>query len=741
MPPNRTTPSFTTSIEQGIPLSSHGPKHVPSLRRGGACLGCRIRKLKCDGLRPVCSPCARSAKSHGENPDSVECNYDKAARTHAQKSTLATNDMVAKRIADLEAENARLIQQLELERTLLQQPTFPLSSIPTTVPTPTPNSIPPNSSWSDPPRFPSMSHPLTDPLLSHPPPLLPTDPLLELFYPGWPPTLPQPHLVTKLIDVFFTKPHPTSGMMNPGVFRAALRLPPTNYWFPHEALVHAMLSQVGRMVSEDFFLQGGKYWGRTSETREETVVQYHMRKAAEGVHLASTVRPEKLFHVFQAVVLLTYQSYVDASFLNAWGYSGLAMRLATPLGLNHIRDAEFCLGGVDVPETFLMEGGGEEALLRERANMFWFAVACDKLACASTGWAPGLDDGDITSLLPSPRWSGIPESSELLKSPLCPANPQFLTSHPTQFVQPLQLYFKAVVLLGRIVKFLQRCPPPIGQGHREDPPGLQNARNYELIKTLHAETEAFRLSIPSSYILSSDCTSDSAASHLIMVDSLAHTCTIVLSEPFCSIVSHDFSLTTCIQSARSVLNGIHRLLNSSFEIPALAPAITYCWAVCGRTLVRELATKTDNFSKNKIRSEVETVIRAMRAYKSGLGDSTAEALELLLSNPSLCSPIHDIRKAATGVGFSEGEDILHKNSRDKKTRKNANLQEIPTPSNSNSNSGGSPANSNGQSVSPPPGLAPAGDGEQFFSAGVWMEDGEFQNLLFGNQEVGFDLGS
>ncbi|QRW00904.1 Fungal Zn(2)-Cys(6) binuclear cluster domain [Ceratobasidium sp. AG-Ba] len=48
---------------------SYPPAAAPPLHRGAACLECRRRKLKCDGVRPVCGCCER-----GRRPN--ECDYD-----------------------------------------------------------------------------------------------------------------------------------------------------------------------------------------------------------------------------------------------------------------------------------------------------------------------------------------------------------------------------------------------------------------------------------------------------------------------------------------------------------------------------------------------------------------------------------------------------------------------------------------------------------------------------------------
>ncbi|KAG8742841.1 hypothetical protein FRC12_015242, partial [Ceratobasidium sp. 428] len=45
------------------------PSAAPTLHRGAACLECRRRKLKCDGIRPVCGCCQRGRRMK-------ECDYD-----------------------------------------------------------------------------------------------------------------------------------------------------------------------------------------------------------------------------------------------------------------------------------------------------------------------------------------------------------------------------------------------------------------------------------------------------------------------------------------------------------------------------------------------------------------------------------------------------------------------------------------------------------------------------------------
>lgn len=51
-------------------------------------------------------------------------------------------------------------------------------------------------------------------------------------------------------------------------------------------------------------------------------------------------------------------------------------------------------------------------------------------------------------------------------------SPNFFTSHPPSLIQPMQLYFKSVILMGNVVTFLQReC-----RGHLRAPPEAVNTR-------------------------------------------------------------------------------------------------------------------------------------------------------------------------------------------------------------------------------------------------------------------------
>ena len=62
-----------------------------------------------------------------------------------------------------------------------------------------------------------------------------------------------------------------------------------------------------------------------------------------------------------------------------------------------------------------------------------------------------------------------PQYDNPADSPLSSHNSAFLLAHPPHLVQSIQLYMKAVVLLGRVVSFMQRAKSPIGMSLNPTP--------------------------------------------------------------------------------------------------------------------------------------------------------------------------------------------------------------------------------------------------------------------------------
>ncbi|ORY60382.1 hypothetical protein BCR35DRAFT_198117 [Leucosporidium creatinivorum] len=668
MPPDRTLPngerstsvSFSGAAALKLPLSSHGAKHAPSLERGKACLVCRARKIKCDGVQPSCGACRKSALAKGEDPNMIICDFDEPEKRRRPVGGGKVAGLEAK-IAALEQRIAELTMESEARNDTSADSfvpsgaTYPVISEPCN-PTPAPHNFncPSATSFPSRPKPPAsslphlseryemlpptprelgdiahhnyfvQSHTVHRPPVPVPTPLnLPApSPLLDLFYPSWPKTLPSPPLVFRLVEIFFAKSHLVAVMVNKPKMLASLQLPPTHVDFPVTCLLHGMIAIAASTVSDDIWATEERYWAWN-----ESPSDWHGRQAKLGIE-PSWVNDDNYLQIAQTAVICCFLSYSSARFGEVWLECAQATRLAVPLGLNHIRasnsKAELTWTTKHL-KTSMLPPTNEDDQMFERSVTFWYAFVCDRFASASTGWASSLEEADVTSLLPAPPGFEYP-SENLNSSPLSLHNPHFFTSHPPHLVQSLQLYLKAVVLMGRVVSWLQRSPSPIGVGINNGPPrhvpaaGSRDPRDSPEFQGLDNALVAFQLSIPREYHQAElHAASDTRVS---LVHAIPHASVILLHEPFVTMQEDDPSMKKCSVAAREILKAIVTLYSSSFDIALLVPFINFAWAVAGRTLVRELAIKQAKGiveGCDEVRSSVETILAAMRAYSTPLG--------------------------------------------------------------------------------------------------------------------------
>ncbi|GAA5832376.1 hypothetical protein JCM11251_006427 [Rhodosporidiobolus azoricus] len=707
MPPDRgTATSFQEAAIHGLPLSSHGKGHQSSIARGQACKICRKRKLKCDGVKPLCGACKRSALAHGDDIASLTCEYDdpnapKKKRASPGSKVAALEQELAELKAMLQQGSSALTQQqppVPSQPAEFTPPTIDYSSFisshsqsaappsasasssdtppqfgpPASQPSP-PFDIPlssssaPFQSWPPPPttlnspRFTSYGAPppskspfteahisnLTDPVppLSQftPPstssesPAGSNDFFRDLLYPGWPRDLPSPELTMRLVEIFLTRPHICRGLVSPAKFRTSLLLPPTSAGFPHKGLLHMMCALAAMMVSEDFFAAEERYW-----FPHERPTEYHATMGKMALD-SSIHSGERLFQVAQTVTLLCFWAYSNARFVELWLYCGQATRILTPLGLNHLRSGEDVTQNPAFFKPHLLPPTSDPEELRERAMTFYFALMSDRFASGSTGWATSLDDADITTAIPSDRAPYPTGSFE--SNPLAPRSPMFFLAHPPDVCGPLQLMLKGIVLFGRVNAFTQRAPHlTTDAGHNQwglyDP--VRDVRDTDAFKRLDALIQSFRSSIPREYQIANYEPGSGAftvleETRLGVVHGISHLSTILLHEPFVSTLDEgDPSMRKCSEAARAILQAVFKLLSSSYEISLYSPYMNMIWAVAGRTFVRELAikmAKEETLGTDEIRSNINTLLMALRAYKTPLGAASAAQLQFLYDEP------------------------------------------------------------------------------------------------------------
>ncbi|KWU43316.1 hypothetical protein RHOSPDRAFT_29731 [Rhodotorula sp. JG-1b] len=787
MPPDRThhpaqeqqqhstAQRFSEAINTGMPMSSVGPTHPPSLERGRACLTCRRRRVKCDGARPVCGRCSKSARAHGEDPTAFSCDYD--SQLKSSKSTKETES-----IAALAAEVAALRQQLADQRAYPQpepaaefEPAASTSSSASTFrPPPTPqadlhmqqqpqrqqqqqqyhqqqyqnaegeradlayqqylqaqahaspsaagpnrggptildvavnyvqmtsnlvtregidptNGRPLSEQASGAAAAPASSSANMWALASSSQDVLPSWSYGALTVSGYPSDLPSMPIMRRLVDVYFAKPHLTTGLIDEARFRASFAYPFDDPRSPVACLLHAIVATAAMMVNEEtFFADEPKYWLYDGQGR--SCSDYHARRAQEMLQSALH-QGRHLLQIVQASVLCVFCAYTNARWSEIWIQSAECSRLAVCVDLIHVRAADpdsfgderdssagcHQPGGGSAPtapadrngtrssagpkrqrrfkDKSILQPSMDPDELAERCAVFWFVFGQDRMTSAASGWAATIDEEDVTTLLPHPL--GAPDTSDdPLSSPLCIHNPSFFFANPPHLVKRLQLHFKAFVLLGRVTRFLQRAPSPIGAGYPRKP-GDPDIRETSEFRSLDRTISHFSLSIPRglqySYYAEQSLLMEMTP---LMAWTIVHVCVILMHEPFClapTIDASDPSFKRCLEAAKAIVASVHELSGSSFETGLLYSFLNWLWAVAGRTLVRALALASrrgDLISASQLAQDVQALITAMRANRSPVGTVTAHNLQRLLA-----SPFQVLNEAFTGSGdYPHAED-------------------------------------------------------------------------------------
>lgn len=121
--------------------------------------------------------------------------------------------------------------------------------------------------------------------------------LFDLFYPGWPKDLPSPELTSRLVEIFFTRPHAAQMMVNASRFRTAMLLSPTHPGFPQSALIHIICAIAAMIISPAYFDTEEPYWHSHAPSASE----YHYNAAKIALEQALSFG-SRLFEIAQANV-------------------------------------------------------------------------------------------------------------------------------------------------------------------------------------------------------------------------------------------------------------------------------------------------------------------------------------------------------------------------------------------------------------------------------------------------------
>ncbi|KAL4243896.1 hypothetical protein ABKN59_011044 [Abortiporus biennis] len=377
------------------------------LQRGKACLCCRKRKMRCDGVKPVCGQCIKA------NRDS-ECQYH-------EKKQVSRTQLLQQKVAKLEAR----LRELESEQ-----------SDSGTISSPTPST--PSSSSSDPSVSISDS---ADPSVSGSPFIPPsTDWDTGLFddnlFPGYNPSTFFPDssspsdfastssLSSKnstrsssisldwwenadtfcankqyLVDVFLTHRHQCAFDVHIERFQESLHAPREKQ--PHPALMDAI------------YLMGCNFSRESTHTNLEP---YFLKHTLCGISEALQ-HNDRVVDVLRASSLLAVYFFGRGSILEGYYHSSIAARLAISLGLHQIKSDDmfqfFPSLGFNTPppptskSSVQLPPPRDAIESHERIAAFWQVFSIDRAWSVATGLPAALPDDDhpqaaIETVWPTP---------------------------------------------------------------------------------------------------------------------------------------------------------------------------------------------------------------------------------------------------------------------------------------------------------------------------------------------------
>ncbi|KAI0081436.1 hypothetical protein K474DRAFT_1682025 [Panus rudis PR-1116 ss-1] len=400
------------------------------LQRGKACLCCRKRKMKCDGVRPICTQCVKANRE-------AECQYH-------DKKQVSRTQMLQQKLAKLEAR----LRELESEQS-------DCSSVSSPTPSSAAISVHDPMYQEDTTRSPSDEYAITpdweSALFDNMPYASSSSSpsqLLDAFLPSPPPSdmhgvgtfdysmflvsdssLPGPSHLTlplefspgsssgnkwwedhdtvcqnkrMLIEIFLEHRHQCAFDVHIQRFQNSLNLAPHER--PHPALLDAIYLM-------------GCYFSRSSSF---TVLEPHfLKRALRGISDAMQDN-DRVINVLQASCLLALYFFAKGRILEGYYHSSIAARLAVSLGLHQIKTHHWFQSQFASPSpgssseemplaksSVQLAPPADAIQSEERVSAFWQVFMVDRAWSVATGLPAALPDDEhpqaqIETMWPTP---------------------------------------------------------------------------------------------------------------------------------------------------------------------------------------------------------------------------------------------------------------------------------------------------------------------------------------------------
>ncbi|GAA5923958.1 hypothetical protein JCM3775_005558 [Rhodotorula graminis] len=447
------------------------------------------------------------------------------------------------------------------------------------------------------------------------------------------PRLPSPHLLERLLYIFFDTAHEAVDLVSRRRFMDAFALGPAHRDYPAQSLLHAMVATATDLAGDEVWDGEERYWGAQGPA------EYHADFADVLIPLG--FRTERnILQVAQAAVLFACFNLYHGRFSSAYIDTSVAVRICISLGLNHesYSPRDLPLSSFLSHRTFLTPPRDEEEMM-ERATTWWFALTVETFSAAATGWACCIDERDITTLIPAASPCGDDPTA---RDALYLHSPSFFSLNPPHLVRLVQINLKVTVLMNRVCTFVHRTtalanatPDRSALG----PSDFPKIRASPAFTKLESALENFGRKAPAQLVTLLE-------PEAFLCPSLVATSVILLHERFCTSDDGDPSMVKCAEACRNIFQNMQVLNSASFHPRQIPPFLTFCWGVAGRTLIRELAIKHlrgvyDGDDVAQLRSCVRSICARLEQTRTPLGPNMAAALLVMLDHPDICLPSAD----------------------------------------------------------------------------------------------------
>ncbi|KAH9926098.1 uncharacterized protein B0H18DRAFT_1085062 [Fomitopsis serialis] len=538
-------------------------KAVTPLQRGMACLCCRKRKMKCDGLRPVCSQCLKANRG-------VDCQYH-------EKKHVSRTQLLQQKVAKLEAR----LRELESE----QAESSASGSSSGSSPSPPPFQRPSRSSIGSCGRSLNWDHDFSTINLTDTIPASPTNSL----HPG---DTHGPAALSNL-EIFFSHRHQCAFDCHLTRFSASLHLAHPHQ--PHPALMDAIYLMAC-------------YFSRLPHLSE--LEPHFLKRALAGISEALH-QQDRMVQVLQASSLIAVYFFCQGRVLEGYYHSSTSARLAIDVGLHQIRPTmewsgiQSGLGGAGASAfptdaTFPLPPVKDSVEHAERVAAFWQIFIVDRAWSVATGLPSALPDDDHPRTQIATSWPmGIVDMS---MSPDANVNTlqalvgSSMLGSSSGAGSNVTLRAKAVMLFERTARFASSS---------------RSESDWAGQRSLEMSLAQFSANLPGISRHTNQFVPTRADGDLVTIHTLIYTATIHLHRDH--IETQTPSFEKCLYAASSVAALVRELNEDDYAF--LDPINSTCWRAVADVYARMLSStqiEQLQYDSLAITNELNVLLAAMR---------------------------------------------------------------------------------------------------------------------------------